>query len=466
MQNISLKLLSRRNNMRWSQLRRLAISLPLAILAAVLLVGINEAGYKRSRDALDNLSHIHNARTSLSMLLQNMLDAETGMRGYLLTNDERYLEPYEKAVASVNGNLDNLRNIFMRSRPDLDSFAPLSRQVARKLSEMELSLRLYRQGNEEAWRFVLFTDLGKENMDAIRAYSRTLMESTTERSRISQSDIEQSLLLSRIGIATVTVIGLLAFYMYLRQAHSLQASNEREQALQHDERMRLEELVRERTSTLTELANHLQQVREDERGHLARELHDELGALLTAAKLDVARLKSRIDMSSPEISERVQHLIEALNSGIALKRRIIEDLRPSSLANLGLITSLEILTREFANRSNIEVEANLEPVVLSETTQLTVYRIVQESLTNIGKYAKASHAVVTVHNYPTYVAVQIQDDGEGFDTATVRLNSHGLAGMRHRVEAAGGRLTVSSEVGKGTTISAVIPLTTATPGIA
>ena len=85
--------------MRWSQLRRLAISLPLAILAAVLLVGINEAGYKRSRDALDNLSHIHNARTSLSMLLQNMLDAETGMRGYLLTNDERYLEPYEKAVS-------------------------------------------------------------------------------------------------------------------------------------------------------------------------------------------------------------------------------------------------------------------------------------------------------------------------------------------------------------------------------
>lgn len=446
--------------MRWSQLRRLAISLPLAILAAVLLVGINEAGYKRSRDALADLSHIHNARTSISQLLQHMLDAETGLRGYLLTNDERYLEPYEKAVASVNGNMDDLRDIIT-SEQDQDTIGLLSRQVARKLSEMELSLRLYRQGNEEAWRFVMFTDLGKENMDAIRAYSRTLMESSAERSRKSQSDIERSLLLSRIGIATVTVIGLLAFYMYLRQAHSLQVSNEREQELQRDERKRLEELVRERTATLTELANHLQQVREDERGHLARELHDELGALLTAAKLDVARLKSRIDMSSPEISERVQHLVEALNSGIALKRRIIEDLRPSSLSNLGLITSLEILTREFAQRSNIEVEANLEPVELPETTQLTVYRIVQESLTNIGKYAKASHAVVTVHNYPTYVAVQIQDDGAGFDTATVRLNSHGLAGMRHRVEAAGGRLTVSSEVGKGTTISAVIPLSAA-----
>lgn len=448
--------------MRWSQLHRLAISLSLAILAAVLLVGINEAGYKRSRDALDGLSHIHNTRTAISLLLQHMLDAETGLRGYLLTDDKRYLEPYEKAVSLVNGNLDTLRTIFMDTPQDLQTFGPLSRQIARKLSEMELSLRLYRQGNEEAWRFVMFTDLGKENMDAIRAYSQTLMESATERSRRSQVDIQQSLLLSRIGIATVTVIGLLAFYMYLRQAQSLQASNEREQALQRDERMRLEELVRERTATLTELANHLQQVREDERGHLARELHDELGALLTAAKLDVARLKSRIDMSVPEISSRVQHLVEALNGGIALKRRIIEDLRPSSLANLGLTTSLEILTREFAQRSNLEVEANFEPVELPEPTQLTVYRIIQESLTNIAKYAKASHVVVTVHNYPTYVAVQIQDDGEGFDTATVRLNSHGLAGMRHRVEAAGGRLTVSSIVGEGTTISAVIPLPPAT----
>ncbi len=444
--------------MRWSHLHRLAISLLLAILAAVLLVGINEAGYQRSRDALDNLSHIHNTKKSLSLLLKHMLDAETGLRGYLLTNDERYLEPYEIAVASVNGNLDNLRTTFLTSPQDQETFGPLSRQVARKLSEMELSLRLYRQGNEEAWRFVMFTDLGKENMDAIRAYSRTLMESINERSRKSQSDIKQSLLLARIGIATVTVIGLVAFYMYLRQAQSLQASHEREQQLQRDERQRLEELVRERTLALTELANHLQQVREDERGYLARELHDELGALLTAAKLDVARLKSRIDMSSPEISERVQHLVEALNSGIALKRRIIEDLRPSSLANLGLATSLEILTREFSQRSNIKVEANLEPVELAEPTQLTVYRIVQESLTNIGKYAKASHVVVTVHNYPTYVAVQIQDDGEGFNTTTVRLNSHGLAGMRHRVEAAGGRLTVFSTVGKGTTISAVIPL--------
>ena len=358
--------------MRWINFRRIAISLAFAIVAAVLLVSINEASYKRSTKALEAMTQTQATRSEISQLLRLMLDAETGLRGYLLTGEERYLEPYSKAITAINYNMDELRQIFIYDPQELAIFTPLA-----------------------------------------------------------------------------------------RQAHALQQAHQREQEIQRDERNRLEALVRERTATLTELANHLQQVREDERGHLARELHDELGSLLTAAKLDVARLKSKIDLSAPDVGERVSHLVETLNSGIALKRRIIEDLRPSSLSNLGLTTALEILAREFGERSGIEVTANLEQVELPESTQLTVYRIVQESLTNIGKYAKASHVLVSVHNYPTYVTVQIQDDGEGFETSAMRPNSHGLAGMRHRVEAAGGRLTVSSELGKGTAISAVIPLSPA-----
>ncbi|MEG0052826.1 MAG: CHASE3 domain-containing protein [Comamonas sp.] len=443
--------------MKWSQIRRMAISLPLAMLAAIAMVAINEVGYQRSNQALEAMAHTQSTRNAINHLMQNMLDAETGLRGYLLTSDERYLEPYNKAIASTNGDMDQLRELFINEPDDLTIFSPLSRQVSRKTAEMELSLRLFREGNEEAWRFVMFTDMGKQNMDAIRSYTQQLMERSDARAEAKRSDVENALWLSRLGIATVTVIGLLAFYMYLRQTHTLEDVHKREQKIQSEERSRLEDLVRERTATLTELANHLQQVREDERGHLARELHDELGSLLTAAKLDVARLKSRIDMTVPEVADRIMHLTETLNSGIALKRRIIEDLRPSSLSNLGLTTSLEILTREFAQRSNIEVESSLEQVELPDATQLTVYRIVQESLTNIGKYASASRVVVSVHNYPTYVAVQIQDNGSGFDMHSVRPNSHGLAGMRHRVEAAGGRLTVTSSLGDGTTVSAVIP---------
>ena len=446
------------NSRHWLQKSRtMAVSLPFALLAALVLIGINEAGHMRSQEAVVAMNEGQQTRNAVNRLLQSMLDAETGQRGYLLTGNETYLEPYDKAVVTVQANLDELRNRYLKSPDDLQQFANLSREVSRKLAEMELSLRLRRQGNEDAWKLILHTDVGKEHMQSIRKQAHALIDRSAQTVEDSRHQIVQSLMLSRIGIATVTAIGLLAFYMYLRQARTLQQISQREQDVLEHERERLEGLVRERTASLSELASHLQQVREDERGYLARELHDELGALLTSAKLDVARLKSKIDHQAPDIAERLKHLNETLNSGIALKRRIIEDLRPSSLSNLGLTAALEILTREHAEGAGIEVETNLEAVELTEATQLTVYRLVQEALTNISKYAKAKKVLVTVHGYPTHVAVQVRDDGAGFDPAGVGPTSHGLAGMRHRVEAAGGRLTITSSADSGTLISAVLP---------
>jgi signal transduction histidine kinase len=96
-------------------------------------------------------------------------------------------------------------------------------------------------------------------------------------------------------------------------------------------------------------------------------------------------------------------------------------------------------------------------VELDEPRQLTVYRLVQESLTNVGKYAEARHVAVMVQDHGNHVEVEISDDGKGFNVTDVRPSTHGLAGMRHRVEAAGGRLTVISTPGKGSRISAVLP---------
>ena len=446
--------------MNWTKLRRMAISLPLAILAACLMIGINEYGYKQTNQSLTNLTHAYDTRNAVSSLMKEMLDAETGLRGFLLTGDENYLQPYNDAIKSITQSQDRIRTLLHSSPKSMELFVPLSRSISRKTAEMDLSLRLFREGNADALKFVMFTDMGNTDMSSIRELSQKLVELETQEATAYHENVQSSVFLARVGVTTITLIGLLAFYLYLRQHNMVERLHKREQALQLEERSRLEQLVRERTATLTELANHLQQVREDERGHLARELHDELGALLTAAKLDVARLKSKIDMVNPEVADRIKHLTETLNSGIALKRRIVEDLRPSSLANLGLPTSLEILTSEFAQRSGIAMEANFEAVELPDATELTIYRLVQESLTNISKYAKATAIQVTVHKYPTYVAVQIQDNGEGFDLASIRPNSHGLAGMRHRVEAVGGRLTINSAIGEGTTVSAVIPVGT------
>ena len=442
--------------MRWLAFPKMALGLTLAALAALALVGINEAGYRQSHRALAEVSEAQHVRLVLNLLMQNVVDAETGQRGYLLTGEARYREPYDGAAKELDGNLAALRTLYADKPQEQERLAELSRHVARKLAEMDMSVRLRQNGNDDAWKFVVTTDVGQQEMDAIRRLTSELVLSSNEALLRGQRQIAKSLRFARIGIALVALAGLFAFFLYLRQTHALRLAGERQQEALQGERNALEDEVRERTMTLAQLATHLQEVRETERGFLARELHDELGSLLTAAKLDVARLKSRL-ADAPDATQRLQHLNDLLNTGIALKRRIIEDLRPSSLSNLGLVASLEILGREFAERSGMEVEMVLEPVSLDESNQLTVYRMVQEGLTNIGKYAQASEASIVMKNYSNHVVVEVTDNGRGFDAQHARPSSHGLAGMRHRVETAKGKLNVSSTPGHGTKLSAVMP---------
>lgn len=439
------------------RLPKMAINLSLALLAVVGLIFTNEASFRSSSDAVADMQEAQLTRGALNELKQTILDAETGQRGYLLTGDERYLEPYTNAIQQVNQQLDLLQQIFIPYKEQLAEFVIMSQNISRKLTVMDLSIRMRRENNEKAWRFVLATDVGKEHMQAIREQSTKLAAASVRNMEEGQAQIKQTLLLSRIGVSLLAMVSLLAFYLYLLQTRALLNAGIRAQESLKRERDQLDLQVRDRTASLAELATHLQNVREDERGHLARELHDELGALLTAAKLDVARLKSRLSVTQPEAIERLAHLTSTLNSGIALKRRIVEDLRPSSLSHLGLVASLEILAREFEQQADLSITTDLENVDLGGSAQLTVYRMVQESLTNIGKYAEATKIVISLLNMDGYIKVEVRDNGKGFDSSAVCPNSHGLAGMRHRVEAAGGRLTVTTALLAGTKISAVLP---------
>lgn len=436
---------------------KMVISLPLAVLTALSLLTLNEVSFRQSTAAAANIEQAQRTRSTLNKLMQNLLDAETGQRGYLLTGDVTYLEPYTSALEEINQNLDTLRQMFTPYKEQLDDFGVMSRHVSRKLAEIDLTVRMRRENKEEAWKFVLTTDVGKEQMLAIRAQSVKLAASSIRKMEAGQTQINETLQLSRIGIAIMALAGLLAFYMYLKQTQALLESGIREKESLQRERDQLDLQVRERTANLAKLATHLQNVREDERGFLARELHDELGALLTAAKLDVARLKSRLAGSLPEATERLQHLTTTLNSVIAMTRRIVEDLRPSSLSQLGLVASLEILAREFEERSGLSITTDLETVELGGAAQLTVYRLVQESLTNIGKYAEATQAVISLQNLEGYISIEVNDNGKGFELGNVAATSHGLDGMRHRVEAAGGRLNIVTTKGQGTRITAVLP---------
>jgi len=224
----------------------------------------------------------------------------------------------------------------------------------------------------------------------------------------------------------------------------------------------------QRTRQLTELTHHLQTAREDERARLARDLHDELGSLLTSAKLDAARLRSRLVAAmaaaapvAEDSLERLAHLTDTLDSVIVLKRRITEDLRPSSLDHLGLAVTLQILRREYGARAGVQVHMALAAAPLSATAETKAYRIAQEAVTNISKYAKANDVWMSLARHGDNVRLTVRDNGVGFDTAAPQSQCYGLVGMGFRAEAEQGRLRVHSMPGHGKSVVLTLPVSVA-----
>lgn len=440
--------------------KRHPIVFPLACVAAAAMVFISEGSYWRSVATLDDMGATGAARMSIHALQRGILDAETGQRGYLLTGHREYLLPYANALKRIDESFQALDKYYGKDPEFGAVLSKLHSLTETKLSELAVTIRLHEEGRAKAATEIVLSDIGKEHMDTIRALSAQLLAHETQRVAANRDDLYQTLRLDRIGVAVLSIVSLLALYMVLRRPFALERRQQKQRRLVQAERDWLEIEVKLRTAQLTELAHHLQTAREDERHRLARDLHDELGALLTSAKLDAARIKSRLAGTAPEALALLAHLVDTLNSGIALGRRIIEDLRPSALSNLGLVATLEILAREFAEHSGVEVQCTLEPVHLKATAELMVYRLVQEAITNITKYARASHVWVGMATHDRNVEISIRDDGIGFDTTLLPSSAYGLMGMRFRVEAEGGTLAVVSAPGQGTLIQVTLPEST------
>lgn len=437
--------------------KRNPIVFPLACLAVVSMVILSEVSYQKSVGTLTALANVGAARTAVQTLAQAMLDAETGQRGYLLTDRKEYLLPYDKALRRVEESLQFLDGYYGKDPATAPLLAKLRTLTHAKLSELVETIRLHDEGKGDAATELILSDIGKEKMEALRQLTADLIAIETFNVAEGRSDIYSTLLLSRIGVAALSLMGLLALFMYLRQTSALARQREEQQRLVKAERDRLEIEVTQRTTQLTELTDHLQTAREDERHRLARNLHDDLGALLTSAKLDAARIRSRLAGTAPEALERLAHLVDTLNSSIALGRRIIEDLRPSTLSNLGLVATLEILARDFSTHSGVTVHCALEPTRLEPTVELVIYRLVQEAITNITKYARARNVWVSLATHDGQVRVSVRDDGVGFDPTVQPRSAYGLVGMRYRVEAEGGHLSIASAPGEGTLIQVMLP---------
>ncbi len=211
-------------------------------------------------------------------------------------------------------------------------------------------------------------------------------------------------------------------------------------------------------STPVDLATRLQHAREAERAALARDLHDELGAILTAARLDVAWLAAQPCSKEPQVASRLLALRKVLGDGIDLKRRLVEELHPTVLTHLGFAAALQCLLDSARPRFDGRITSRIdESIKLDGDSALALYRVAQESLTNILKYAHAREVRLVLARRNDRIELTISDDGSGFEPARVPHGHHGLAGLRDRLMAVRGRFDVESTPGAGTRVCASVP---------
>jgi signal transduction histidine kinase len=225
-------------------------------------------------------------------------------------------------------------------------------------------------------------------------------------------------------------------------------------------RLASEEALRRSRDELQALGAAAHMTREQEKSRIARELHDELGQLLTMLQMDVAWCKEALPYGSEAFETRLDRMETLLKSTIAATRRIAADLRPLMLDDLGLVPSLEWLVENFSQRTGIACELSVgeRELALSKAHASAIFRIVQESLTNIAKHAEASHAEIVLQRDDDELVVRVADDGVGFSPQAPRKpGSLGLFGLRERASLIGGEASIISAPGEGTTIVVRLP---------
>ena len=225
------------------------------------------------------------------------------------------------------------------------------------------------------------------------------------------------------------------------------------------ERKRIEQALLESREQLRELSAYMEAIREEERKRIAMEIHDELGQLLTALKMDVSLLKMRLAGDS-DAAKKADDMRELVETTIWMVRNVASHLRPAAL-NFGIVSALEWLVEDFSRRNNIPCQFRIngsEPV-LPDAHATAVFRIVQASLTNVARHARATRADVTLTRSANGLDLHVSDDGCGFDQEAARKgDSYGVLGMRERARLIGASLLIDSSPGTGTSVSIHIPL--------
>jgi PAS domain S-box-containing protein len=232
------------------------------------------------------------------------------------------------------------------------------------------------------------------------------------------------------------------------------------QGIDITERKNAEKALREQEELLRELSAHHDSVREEERAHIAREIHDEMGQALTALKMDLSAIGLESGKKASRITGQVQELKGRVDGMIQTVRDVATALRPAAL-DLGILSGIEWLVDEFQKRSGIHCQVKVDDgeIDLAEDRSIVLFRILQESLTNISRHAGARNVVISLRRDATHVRLDVEDDGKGFDAQAVgKKKTFGLLGIRERVIMLQGNLKITSVQGEGTQVSVSIPI--------
>jgi signal transduction histidine kinase len=438
------------------------IALPPLLLIGFLvgLFCLATAGQSRLNAANARVHESELRQESLSEFLALITDAESGERGYLLTGDSAYLQPYTEAKPKVEAALDRVQEAYGSDVGNTE-LHELRVLTGKKLGELDETLAMFNRRGAAPALNVVRGDVGRRTMDEISkivvAMRQEEKRKLSDASAQWQADLRTSRWVAALGVIFNISLVLLA----TRLVYGDMRRRARQAIDLRDQKQELERQVGERTRELTALSTHLQGVSEQEKSALSRELHDELGGLLVAARMDLSWLQQRLPTSDPGIEQRFKRIHESLSAGVDLKRRVVEELRPTLLDNMGLFTALRWQFKETCRRTGLKCTESIPDSELrfNPEAAIGVFRIAQEALTNILKHAEAKSADLSIEIDDDIFVLRITDDGKGIPTNRLQTDtSHGLAAMRHRIAALGGIWELRKPDSGGTIVIAQIPL--------
>ena len=421
---------------------RARLALPLLLVLALVGMFVNEATYQHTIRTLGHGITLTDARLESARALQLLTELEAAARAYAATRSPDDRRRFDEAAQA----LPQAHEKALRLLAQVGGQNPTAQDV-----DAGTSLRQWVEGLRSASRPEAAFDAaqGRERRTALSEQLDAALNRMAGAQQGARINLYDAFQLSRGAIHGLIVLAVIAMVMFARQLR-------RADARQLHEHARLEAQILERTAELRDLAGHLVSAREDERARVARELHDDIGGLLTSMSLELARLK-RIAGLPLAASERLASLDKRIHDGMAVKRRIVGNLWPLALDQLGLQAAVEALCQDTATTAGMPVHVSLQDVDMDDDAKLDLFRVVQESLTNVKKYAGASAVWVTLVADTQAVQLTVKDDGRGFDPAAVKPGHHGILGMRLRIEARGGSLQVHSRPGAGTVVDARWP---------